>query len=421
MRNLVRMMAAGLIGLSSLSFVSCGGGGSGGASVVSTPAPTNVASVVVDAGPNNNSVNTLFTSVTVCVPGSTTECQTIDHIQVDTGSYGLRLLASVLTLSLPVTAASNGTLVECTQFVDGYSWGPVALADMQVAGETASSVPIQVIGSPAFATVPASCSATGPAEDTVAAFGANGILGIGVFEQDCGPVCAPSTTVDNSANGYYFSCPAAAACVGTAVALNSQVLNPIPLFATDKDGSIIDLPSVAAPGATTLTGSLIFGIDTQSNNASGSETILGLDPSNGDFTTVFNSQTLTQSFLDSGTNGTFFDDSNLTPCPPPAQSTDPSFLGFYCPASSQSLTATLTGTNNTSIPETFTVDNAQTLATNNPTFSVLPTLAGTFSTVANSNSGNTFDWGLPFFYGRRVATPIENQRTAVGTGPYVAF
>jgi hypothetical protein len=410
MRNVAHMVAAGLIGLSS---VSCGGGG-GGAKVVSTPAPSNEVAVIVDAGPNNSSVNTLFTTVTVCVPGSTTSCQTIDHIQVDTGSYGLRLLAPVLTLSLPVTTATDGnSLVECTQFVDGYSWGPIALADIQVAGETASSVPIQVIGSSTFATVPANCSATGTAEDTVAAFGANGILGIGVFEQDCGTNCAPP----NSANTFYYSC-STSACVEIAVPLNNQVLNPIRLFTTDNDGSILVLPSVVAPGTTTLTGSLIFGIDTQSNNASGSETILALDGS-GDFTTVFNTQTqtltLTQSFIDSGTNGIFFDDSALTPC------SDPNFKGFYCPASSQSFTATLTGTNNTSIAETFTVDNAQTLATNNPTFSVLPTLAGTFSTATSSNTSNTFDWGLPFFYGRRVATAIVNQRTAVGTGPYVAF
>jgi hypothetical protein len=415
MRNVVGMVAAGLIGLSSLAFVSCGGGG-GGASVVPTPAPTNpsnVVSVIVDAGPNSNSVNTLYTTVTVCVPGSTTSCQTIDHIQVDTGSYGLRLLAPVLTLSLPVTTASDGnSLVECTQFVDGYSWGPIALADIQVGEETATSVPIQVIGGSAFAVDP-NCSNKGTAEDTVAAFGANGILGIGVFEQDCGSGCAPSTTVDNSANGFYYSCTTAA-CVGTTVALNSQVLNPIRLFTTDNDGSILVLPSVAAPGTTTLTGSLIFGIDTQSNNASGSETILAVDGI-GDFTTVFNSQTLTQSFLDSGTNGIFFDYTALTLC------SDPNFKGFYCPAVPTSIAATLTGTNNTSITESFTVDNAQTLATNNPTFSVLPTLAGTFSTATSSNTSNTFDWGLPFYYGRRVFTAIENQRTAVDTGPYVAF
>jgi hypothetical protein len=192
------------------------------------------------------------------------------------------------------------------------------------------------------------------------------------------------------------------------------VLNPIALFATDNDGSILELPSVTAPGATTLTGSLIFGIDTQSNNASGSETILGLDFS-GDLTTVFNAQTLSQSFVDSGTNGIYFDDAALTQC------SSPNFAGFYCPAGPQSLTATLTGNNNASVTEMFTVDNAQTLATDNPTFSVLPTLAGTYSTITNSNTSNTFDWGLPFYYGRRVITAIENQRTAVGTGPYVAF
>jgi hypothetical protein len=283
-----------------------------------------------------------------------------------------------------------------------------------VGGETASSVPIQVIGGSTF-TVPTACANKGTAQDTVAAFGANGILGVGVFEQDCGAGCAPP----NTANTFYYSC-VAAACAEIAVDLNSQVLNPIRLFATDNDGSIIDLPSVAAPGATSLTGSLIFGIDTQSNNASGSETVLAVDGI-GDFTTVFNSQTLTQSFLDSGTNGTFFDDGNLNPCPPPASPSDPDFTGFYCPASTQTLRATLTGTNNTSVPETFTVDNAQALATDNPTFSVLPTLAGTWSAIANTNTSNTFDWGLPFYYGRRVFTAIENQRTAVGTGPYVAF
>jgi hypothetical protein len=277
-------------------------------------------------------------------------------------------------------------------------------------------VPIQVIGGSTFAVDP-NCAATGSAQDTVALFGANGILGVGVFEQDCGTNCAPSTTVDNSANGFYYSCTAASVCAGTTVALTSQVLNPIRLFATDNDGSILVLPSVAAPGTTTLTGSLIFGIDTQSNNASGSETILAVDGI-GDFTTVFNSQTLTQSFIDSGTNGTFFDDTTdtaLTPC------SDPNFKGFYCPAGPLSFTATLTGTNNTTITETFTVDNAQTVAANNPTFSVLPTLAGSFSTTTSSSTSNTFDWGLPFFYGRRVFTAIENQRTAVGTGPYVAF
>jgi len=170
MASCIGPVRAVLIAACCLVAVACGGGGGGGVGVGGgggPPAPpppaTNMASVIVDAGPTVNgspigSVNTLFTTITVCVPGSTTNCQTIDHIQVDTGSYGLRLLAPVLatTLTLPVeTLAGGSSLVQCTQFVDGFSWGPIALADVQIAGETAKSLPVQVIGDSRFATVPA--------------------------------------------------------------------------------------------------------------------------------------------------------------------------------------------------------------------------------------------------------------------------
>jgi hypothetical protein len=62
----------------------------------------------------------------------------------------------------------------------------------------------------------------------------------------------------------------------------------------------------------------------------------------------------------------------------------------------------------------FSVDNATILfagATNN----VLPTLAG------DIGDANTFDWGLPFFYGRRVFIGIEEQSSPFGTGPFYAF
>lgn len=45
----------------------------------------------------------LTTSVTVCVPG-TSNCVTIDNVQVDTGSQGLRVLASQLPASLELPA-----------------------------------------------------------------------------------------------------------------------------------------------------------------------------------------------------------------------------------------------------------------------------------------------------------------------------
>jgi hypothetical protein len=371
-------------------------------------AASNVVSVVVNGGPNasDSTVNTLYTTVTVCVPGSTTECQTIDNIQVDTGSYGLRLLASVLKLALPISVASNGnSLLECTVFADGYSWGPVATADVQVAGESASSVPIQVIGDTSYSVVPDTCSSAGPAENTVGSFGANGIIGIGVFAQDCGAVCvsdpSPSTT------GGYYGCTPAGDCVGVTVALTAQVLNPVPLFPVDNNGTIIDLPSVSQPGAASLTGSLIFGIDTESNNASGSQTVLTLDDG-GNFITIFGGQTLSMSFIDSGSNGIFFNDSDIPQC-----STD---TGFYCPTSTQSLSATLTGQNAVSATASFSVANAETISTDDPTDTVLPALAGTYSAATT-----TFDWGLPFFYGRPVYTAIQGYSTKVNTGPYVAF
>lgn len=406
MATLKRALGCGLILMAGLALVSCGGSSGSSSGTTTTTTASNELAVTVNGGPNGNAVNTLYTTVTVCVPGTTT-CQTIDNIQVDTGSYGLRVLASVLTLSLPVASATDGnSLVECTQFIDGYSWGPVATADLEVSGEKASSLPVQVIGSSSFTTVPADCSSTGSAEDTVATFGANGILGIGVFEQDCGTVCQ-----DSAQGGYYYSCTSTA-CNAIAVPVQSQVLNPIPLFTTDNNGSIIKLPSVAAGGIATVSGSVIFGIDTESNNASGTQTVVTLNIS-GDFTTTFNAKSLTNSFIDSGSNGLFFQDidestnqSAITLC----SSTD--FSGFYCPASTTSLSATL----GTSATVSFSVENAETVLNANPTYTAFSTLAGQYS-----SDPLAFDWGLPFFYGRSVYSAIENHTTTAGTGPYVAF
>ncbi|MGB6306611.1 MAG: DUF3443 domain-containing protein [Steroidobacteraceae bacterium] len=399
------------------ALLSCGGGGGdvassgSGSSGSTTPSGSNVVDVVVDTGPttSNPDTNTLFTTVTVCVPGSTTECQTIDHIQVDTGSFGLRILSSVLSVSLPLqTTASNTTLLECTGFVDGYSWGPVALADVQISGESASSVPVQVIGDANFtALVPTACSSIGPAEDTVAAFGANGIIGIGPFAQDCGSGCV--STVDN---GDYYACTSTL-CEPTAVALDSQVPNLITMFAADNNGVIIQMPSVASTGATTVSGYMIFGIDTESNNKSGSQTVLTLNESFGEFTTVFNGQSLTASFLDTGSNGLYFNDSSLTAC------TASGLTDFYCPTSTQTLTAQLQGqtadgqAGTTSVNESFSVNNPESYSADD---AAVPGLAGTYP-----GTTSTFDWGLPFYYGRTVYTAIEGGVTSVGAGPYVAF
>jgi hypothetical protein len=153
-----------LIFVCSLASLSgCGGGGSG----ANPPLAPNSVPLIVDLGPIVGGVpvgalNQAFVTVTVCTPGSTTACQTIDHIWVDTGSTGLRLVVSTLgNLSLPAvtdTGAANGNpLAECNQFVSSYTWGAIRAADVGIGGELARAIPIQVIGDAAFPSVPPSC------------------------------------------------------------------------------------------------------------------------------------------------------------------------------------------------------------------------------------------------------------------------
>jgi len=424
-----RALQWGLCIVLCMTAISCGGGGggagsgsssggvggssssssSGGSSSSSSGGVTtgNVANVTVDQGPTNNSVNTLFTMVTVCAPGSTTNCQTIDHIQVDTGSYGLRVLAPILTAAmrsaLPVETLTSGkTVAECTQFVDGFAWGPIVTADVQIAGETAKSVPIQSIGDSRYSSVPSDCSSSGgTAENTVASFGANGILGIGPFEIDQ-PACATSAIA-----ACYYACTTATSCTSSAVPTEMLVANPVTRFATDNNGTIIVLPSAPGP-ALTVSGSLIFGIDTQANNQSGTQTVLTVDQQ-AELLITYNGQTLANSFIDSGSNGIFFTDSTISKC-------TSTLTDFYCPANTLTLGLSIEGVNGTMVNNlTFEVGNAQTMLNANPTFNVFPQLAGT-----NPNTGS-FDYGLAFFYGKRVAVAVEGEVTSAGTGPYIAF
>jgi hypothetical protein len=371
-----------------------------------------VATAVVNAGPSGD-VNTMFTSVKICAPGSTSNCQTIDNIEIDTGSSGLRILASALTASLPIQTDSGGaSLAECTQFVSSYSWGPVALADVTIASETASSLPVQIIGDSSFASVPAACASTGSEEDTVQAFGANGILGVATEAQDCGTACA-----DSSASGFYYACTSGTNCVPVALGTALQLQNPVTYFATDNNGIIIELPSASASGAQSLTGALVFGIDTESNNASASTaTVLPVQVGTGYLTVNLNGTSYAQSFLDTGSNGYYFTDSSLTQC------TDANASGFYCPASTTSFSAIVCGHEDsgtcTGAPQetaSFSIANADTLFSSNASYTVFPTLGGSFPTA------ETVDLGLPFFYGRNVYEAFENKSTSKASGPYYAF
>jgi Protein of unknown function (DUF3443) len=391
--------AAGCSGSGTGSSITSGGGGGSTTS--------NTQTITVGPGPTGNYVDGVFTSVTVCAPGSTTSCQTIDGILVDTGSYGLRIMASALTgVTLPQqTGAGGEPVAECLPFVDGVTWGPVQTADVQIEGEVAKSLPIQVIGSTSFSTVPNGCTNYGAPEDTVDSFGANGVLGIGNFVADCDVAC---TQAGGNNPGLYYVC-AGQNCTVTTESLANQVQNPVASFATDNNGVVIDLAPVTG-AQTSVTGSLVFGIGTQSDNALGSATVYAVDTEIGNFTTVYNNVTYSdESFLDTGSNAIYFLDSATTQLP--LCSGFNNFL--YCPTSTQNLSATNIGFGNGATGTVnFVVGNGVTL-TANVNDAAVNGLAGPYP--------GSFDWGLPFFFGRKVFTAIAGANTPGGQGPYVAY
>jgi len=403
------------------SLAACGGGGGGGGSGATavaptptpTPTPTNSVPIVVDAGPFIGSqqlgtINLPFVSVTICTPG-TSQCQTIDHVMVDTGSIGLRIVASALSASVNLPIATNGSanILECMQFVSGFSWGPVKSADLKLGNQQVAGLPIQVIGDPLFSVPPTSCSNLGASLNSVSTLGANGILGVGVFEYDCGAAC-----VQSSPPAVYFACTGSSGCQPTSRTLAQQIPHPVTRFTGDNNGVVIDLPSVGDTGAASLNGSLIFGIGTQSNNGLGNARALFLN-SIGEFTTQYKNSLLTRSFIDSGSNGLFFLDNTIPVC---ANNTNAP--GFYCPTSTLMLSAIQQSqVDSGNVAVNFNIANTVTLLTNNSRNDAFNNVGGSVPSLYFSS----FDWGTPFFFGRRVFTAIEGRSTPGGVGPYVAY
>ncbi|MBS0184278.1 MAG: DUF3443 domain-containing protein [Nitrospira sp.] len=390
-------MAYRAVVIACLWFVSaCGssGGGNGSAG----PQPPNVLTVTVGGSSVCRIVNQLCTQVTICQPGTST-CQTISDILVDTGSIGVRIFGSVLSIPLQQEVESPGHPIgECVSFIDGSAlWGSVQLADVVLAGEPAVTVPIHVIA-PTFAGQSPSqnpCNSVVDSDPRTAGF--NGILGIGLFTHDCGISCEI-----NDNNNLYFSC-VASTCGSIAAPLPTQVQNPVWLLPSDNNGVILTLPNVPAMGAPVLSGSVILGIGTASNNSPPPGISTFTTDQNGFLTTIYNGTTFAQSIIDTGSNGYFFPDSTLPLCPMPDQD-------FYCPSAAADLSAAIFGVNAGRATVPFQVAN---------TANLLQTGNAVFNNLGGPSS--SFDWGLPFFLGRVVFVGIEGQLSTLGTGPLYAF
>ncbi len=391
-----------------------GGNGTTAAGATDPVSTINTLALIVDSGPAGaaGAINHAYATVKVCVPGSQTQCASIDHVLLDTGSSGLRLVRSVLTahgVTLIAEADAQGRAVEeCVSFGGGQTWGPVAPADVSLAGETAAKLPVQIMDDTgAGAPPPSGCGANGTLINGVSGFDANGVLGVGVFAEDCGQACVNAA----APLALYYGCTAAGVCTAENAALMNQVTNPVVMFAADNNGLIVDLPNLTNDnGDVSVQGQVIFGIATQADNplpATGLS-VLGAD-GNGDFTATYNGGTaVLPALIDSGTDSYAFNDSSIAVCSSGA------FVGYYCPAvAPQSVFAVNTGVgvNNATSTVNFAIADPNTFVSG----------AAAFIDLAGGGGSTNFTWGMPFFYGRKVYIGIEQRVAGVYTGPYYAY
>jgi hypothetical protein len=306
------------------------------------------------------------------------------------------------------TDVQGQAIEECMTFGGGQTWGPVALADVTLAGESATKLPVQIMDDTnTGAPPPATCGANGTLINGVAGFGANGILGVGVFAQDCGAACVNPTTP----LALYYGCTTAGACTAENIPLASQVTNPVAMFAADNNGIIVSLPNLqSANGDASVTGQVIFGIATQTDNVLPSVglTVLGAD-AHGDFTAIYNGgTTVLPALIDSGTDSFSFDDPAMATCASGA------YVGYYCPkVAPQSVYAVNTGVgmNNATNRVDFAIADPNSFVAN----------AAAFIDLGGGGGSTRLTWGMPFFYGRKVYIGIDQRLSGTYTGPFYAY
>ncbi len=331
--------------------------------------------------------NRLVVQVTVCEPG-TRHCATIDNIMVDTGSTGLRLQAAALpdNLRLPALAGPSGKpMGECLRFVSSSAWGPLRTADVHFGGLTAERLPVQVIEQGPSPARPASCETSNVRPTS------NGTLGIGSAPSDCHGDCIQSA---GAPHPRFFECGSGGCLPLTgAVPPANRLPNPVTRLPLHNNGIVIDLPAPAAPGAREVHGTLKFGVGTAGNNQLGRAHLLPLRP-DGRFTTLYKGQTITDSYIDSGTESYIFTDPALPRCA--------RVNWAYCMAPETSLQAAVSGGNAAPVDVRFRVGNFEAIRDLK-----LGAVAG--AAVAANGGRSEFVWGAPFFMGRRVSVLIQGM------------
>lgn len=354
----------------------------------------------VTAGPFNDADEPLA-SITICAHG-TSSCTTVNDVLIDTGSFGLRIFGSQIG-GLGIAPNTNGTneIGECAFFGSGSTWGTISTVDVKLAGEPTITIPIQVMDDTnSFAPAPHDCTKGTQLMSSPSEAGLNGLLGVGQVASD-------------AIFAEYFNCSGQ-----SCAALNNPpdadaVPNPVAALPLDNNGVVVSLPSIAAGGQRTSDGTLHFGIGTENNNQPGAvKTYTAHNNSNSqdylNIDTTYKGVTA-GGFFDTGSNGLFFNDSSIVEC------SDGS--GFYCPSRTLSESATNRGASGSvSGVVNFNIESADTLFNSND--AAFDDLGGTND---GGNSYDGFDWGLPFFFGRKVYIGLDGKSSPLGNGPYTAY
>jgi hypothetical protein len=359
----------------------CDGDGRDG----SVTAPTAIPVLV--GGPDGN-LNSPNIPVTICVPG-TSECTTLQHVVIDTGSVGLRVFGPALRgLSLPMQALPDGgTLAECIEWTPSY-WGPMSRADVALGSRTVQNVSIQVVDAE-FGHLPTTC----PTPVDHWAHDYDGILGLHPAVDDCSDsACAWPP---------YYDCNATI-CAPAPPPKGLQLMNVTALI---DNGVTLRMPAVPVDGASSVSGTLILGVGTNPENTPSPSVRVVPTDSHANFPVSVDGSTYKGGF---DTGSSFF---VVRPEPGlPVCSDNPEFL---CP----------------STPQQVDVDFLR------PDGGALGSVALPIANWDQLPSGNlVFDnvgWqgaptadlliGMPFFYGRTVYVGFSGQQSTLGPGPAIGF
>jgi hypothetical protein len=194
------------------------------------------------------------------------------------------------------------------------------------------------------------------------------------------------------------------------------ILNPVTQLPSGyNNGVVIDFSSSNnSTAAVSASGTLTFGF----NPASVGSNVVALSNSDGTFSSTYTSNgtpsTFSSSFIDTGSNAIFFSPTNS-----PTLCSD---APFYCPNGTVSGFATIGLANGIALD----IGNFDAMNPNN-TKAYLPQLAGPGSSPDairfHSFSTGAIDWGLPFFFGRKVFLAIQGQGAIANSipAPFISF